>query len=83
MAEPEKQPGKGTDAYSASKAPETQEEAHGRDSTGDSRLVPGGAMGSPAALGMSALRREDVPSGALKPEQLDVVDSPDDTGRNR
>jgi hypothetical protein len=63
--------------YSASKAPETQQAAIGRVSPPDTRLIPGGAHGSAADVGMSGMNREDVPSGAAKPDQLNAQDSPD------
>jgi hypothetical protein len=68
-----------TTDYSASKAPETRREAEEEESTPDDRLVPGGAHGSPAGVGMSAMDRKDVPSGAAKPDQLRAGDSPKDT----
>jgi hypothetical protein len=63
--------------YSASKAPETRRAVVGRVSPEDPRLIPGGAHGSAADVGMSGMNREDVPSGAAKPDQLNVQDSPD------
>ena len=65
-----------TASYSASKAPETQAEMGGRDSTGDPRLIPGGLHGAPHDVGMSGMERDDVPSRAEKPEQLNMRDSP-------
>ena len=61
--------------YSASKAPETQQAATGRVSSPDIRLFPGGAHGASADVGMSGMNREDVPSGAAKPDQLNAQDS--------
>jgi hypothetical protein len=66
---------KDTAEYSASKAPETQAEAK-RPSFSDWRLIPGGAQGAGANIGVSGLRRESVPSRAMKPAQLDMTDSP-------
>ena len=63
--------------YSASKAPETQQATTGRENPPDPRLIPGGAHGSAADVGMSGMDRKDVPSGAVKPDQLNVQDSPD------
>jgi hypothetical protein len=62
--------------YSASKAPEIQHEATERESGPDPRLIPGGAHGSPADVGRSGMDRKDVPSGAVKPDQLNAQDSP-------
>jgi len=67
-----------TTDYSASKAPETRSEAVEAHGPSDSTLVPGGAHGSSADVGMSGMDRNDVPSRASKPAQLDVRDSPDD-----
>ena len=53
-----------TSEYSASKAPETRREAERSSSRGDSRLIPGGRRGADAEIGMSAMDRSDVPSGA-------------------
>jgi hypothetical protein len=50
-------------------------EAHPK--TDDPRLIPGGARGTDVELGMSAMDRSDVPSGAQKPDQLDVRDTPE------
>jgi hypothetical protein len=83
MAEPKddrKSGSKGdTTAYSASKAPETRREADERESARDPRLIPGGRRGSGAAIGISAMSRDQVPSGALRPEQEDFGQSPDDS----
>lgn len=68
-----------TSDYSASKAPETRREAEERETTPDDRLMPGGAQGSAADVGMSGMDRKDVPSGAAKPDQLRAGDSPDGT----
>ncbi len=65
-----------TSDYSASKAPETRREAEERESTPDARLIPGGANAAPSDVGMSGMDREDVPSGAAKPDQLKAGDSP-------
>ena len=65
-----------TTDYSASKAPETRAEGEERESTPDERLLPGGAQGSPVSVGMPAMDRADVPSGAAKPEELDMGKPP-------
>jgi hypothetical protein len=52
-------------------------DAKQRIMNGDSRMIPGGAHGANAELGMSAMDRSDVPSGAQKPDQLDVRDTPE------
>jgi hypothetical protein len=72
-----------SDDYSASQAPETQQEAQDRSGGTDSRLMPGGARGSAAEIGLTAMDEGNVPSKAQKPAQLDVKDSPDDQGRAR
>ena len=64
--------------YSASKAPETRDAIVGRVRTQDWRLIPGGAHGSAADVGMSGMDRKDVPSAAAKPDQLNTQDSPDE-----
>jgi hypothetical protein len=68
--------GKDTTDYSASKAPETAAEATEQVTTTDPRLIPGGGHGAHADVGMSAMDRADVPSGAEKPDQLSVGDAP-------
>jgi hypothetical protein len=50
--------------YSASKAPETRKHAEEKETEHDPRLQPGGEHGSPKPQGMSALDREEVPTGA-------------------
>jgi hypothetical protein len=55
-----------TTDYSASKSPETMEHAEKKKLPSDHRLEPGGAHGTPAATGMSAMDPEDVP--ALDPK---------------
>jgi hypothetical protein len=55
--------------YSASKAPETQQEAEERQPPSDTRLHPGGAHGAAADPGMSSLDRDNHPSG--RPGQQD------------
>jgi hypothetical protein len=67
-----------TDDYSASQAPETRQEAEERTSYSDTRLIPGGARGADAEIGLTSLSEKDVPSKAHKPAQLDVRDAPDD-----
>ncbi len=67
---------KDTSEYSASKAPETKAEAEEPLPYSDMRLIPGGRLGSPAELGMSALDRDDVPSEARDLGQTRYGDSP-------
>ena len=59
---------KDTAEYSATKAPETRKQAEEQESTPDTRLIPGGAHGTPSLQGMSALEREDAPSQRPKSE---------------
>ena len=59
-----------TGAYAPAKAPETKDHAEEKKSQPDTRLHPGGAHGSPMPSGMEGLDRGDVPSEALRPEQL-------------
>ena len=54
MAEPKNK--KDTAEYSSSKAPETRVHAEEKDEAKDSRLIPGGATGSPTAQGIAGLR---------------------------
>ena len=59
--------------YSATKAPETQQEAeerHGYPS--DPRLVPGGIHGAAVDPGMSSLDRDIPPSHGESPRQQDI-----------
>lgn len=65
-----------TTDYSASKAPETKAEAEEQVTHADWRLIPGGAMGSHEAIGMSAIERSQVPSEGEKPPDLDFKDAP-------
>jgi hypothetical protein len=67
-----------TSEHSASKAPETQTYAEERDPYADWRLIPGGAHGAHTEIGMSAMDRDQVPSGAEDPRQTLYGDSPDD-----
>lgn len=53
-----------TSEYSSSKAPETREQADEKTSQPDDRLLPGGALGTPEATGMSGLDRAQVPNEA-------------------
>jgi hypothetical protein len=68
-------PGPGTNdtsEYAPSKAPDTQQYAEERDPDGrDSRLLPGGAHGSPRAVGMDAMDRDTVPNHAERPGLTD------------
>jgi hypothetical protein len=50
--------------YAPSKAPETQKAAEQKEPSGDPRLRPGGAHGSPTDPGMSSLDRDQQPAGA-------------------
>ena len=52
---------KDTAEYSSSKAPDTRKHAEERETVADSRLIPGGAHGTPSPQGMAALDR-DVPA---------------------
>lgn len=65
-----------TSEYSSSLADETRPLAEGRESTGNSRLIPGGEEGSEEDPGMSGMDREDVPSGAEDPGQAKYGDTP-------
>ena len=62
--------------YSSSKAPETQAEAEEKTPYSDMRLIPGGRLGAPIEIGMSAMNRDDVPSGARELGQVRYGDSP-------
>jgi hypothetical protein len=56
---------KDTAEYSASKAPETKEQAEERDGFSDMRLIPGGAEPrTHSAQGMAGLDRNAVPNHA-------------------
>lgn len=59
-----------TGEYAPTKAPETREHAEEKETQPDSRLIPGGAHGSPVATGMDALYRDQVPNRATRSEQL-------------
>ncbi len=61
-----------TAAHAPTKAPETKDHAEEEKSQPDPRLHPGGAHGSPMPTGMEGLDRADVPSEALRPEQLQM-----------
>jgi hypothetical protein len=60
-----------TAEYSATKAPENKEHVESRSPSGDPRLLPGGAHGAKAAVGISELDHDQVPSGA---SDLDLID---------
>lgn len=62
-SQPVRGPSDATD-YSSTKAPETQNAAEQKEPSGDARLRPGGAHGSPTDPGMSSLDHEQQPSGA-------------------
>ena len=69
-----------TSEYAPSKAPDTREHAEERNQDAhDSRLIPGGAHGSPVSVGMDSLDRSTVPSGADHTGQTDY--GRDDTVR--
>lgn len=65
-----------TTEYSASKAPETAAEAEEPTPYSDMRLIPGGRRGATAPVGMHAMDRDDVPSGARELGQVRYGDSP-------
>ena len=66
-SQPRRGPSDATD-YSSTKAPETRHEAEERHpQPSDTRLQPGGALGSPADPGMSSLERDEHPTGATRP----------------
>lgn len=65
-----------TSASSASQAPETRKGAEEPPLYSDTRLIPGGAHGSGADVGMSGMHREDLPSRAMKPEERHNEDAP-------
>jgi len=65
-----------TSEYSSSKAPETRQEAEEKHPYSDMRLIPGGRLGTPIQIGISAMERSDVPSGAREMGQSRYGDSP-------
>jgi len=65
-----------TTEYSASKAPETRQEAEEESPYSDMRLIPGGRLGASIQIGISAMRRREVPSGAREMGQVRYGDSP-------
>ena len=73
-------PGTETSDYSATIAPENREHVTSRRTTADPSLRPGGPNGAPMDVGMSELRREDVPSQA---EDLGLTQYGDDPARER
>jgi hypothetical protein len=60
----QEKPGPSDADDSASKTPEPQNAAEQHELSGDSRLHPGGAHGSPTDPGMSSLDRDQQPAGA-------------------
>ena len=54
---------KDTAEHSASKAPETRQEAEEANGPSDTRLIPGGAHGSAFDVGMSGMDRDAAISG--------------------
>jgi hypothetical protein len=61
-----------TSAYAPTTAPETSDHAEEKKSQPDTRLHPGGAHGTPMPTGMEALDRDEVPSKAMRSEQLQM-----------
>lgn len=57
--------------YSATKAPENEPHVESRARSRDDTLKPGGSHGAKAAVGMSEMDRDVVPSGAVDPHQTD------------
>jgi hypothetical protein len=57
--------------YSATQAPENAPHVESKAQPKDNTLKPGGAHGAKAAVGMSAMDRDVVPSGAVDPHQTD------------
>lgn len=66
-----------TSEHSASKAPETREEAEEKHPFSDFRLIPGGQHRADTEVGMSAMDRADVPSEGKSPGQTKYGDSPE------
>lgn len=66
---------KDTTEYSGSKAPETRREAEEQNGPSDTRLIPGGAHGSSADVGMSGLDRGATVSGGHRSDQQRVGDT--------
>jgi hypothetical protein len=59
--------------YSSTVAPDTKQHAEERArDTGDPRLHPGGAHGSPTDPGMSSLDRDTAPHGGQSTGQQDI-----------
>jgi hypothetical protein len=80
MAEPKPTPNVAADDKTGdppSKAPEINLESQDTEPAPDSRMMPGGSHGAGAEIGMSALDREQVPSGANPPAQTNYGESPD------
>lgn len=57
--------------YSATKAPENEPHVKSEARSKDDTLKPGGSHGAKAAVGMSAMDRDEVPGGAVDPHQTD------------
>ena len=57
----------GTSDYSATKAPENREHVESRAAPRSSTLIPGGARGAAADVGMSGVDRNTIPSRAVDP----------------
>ena len=60
-----------TSDYSATKAPENAEHVESKARDRNDTLKPGGAHAATAAVGMTELDRDSVPSGATDPHQTD------------
>ena len=65
-----------TSDYSGTKAPENKEHVQSELQTSNDTLIPGGAHGARAAIGMSELDRDTVPNGATNPRQTDYSEPP-------
>lgn len=71
MATDETTTGSSPADYSATKAPENRPHVESQAPSKDHTLKPGGRHGATAAVGMSELDRDAVPSGATDPGQTD------------
>jgi hypothetical protein len=65
-----------TGDYSGTEAPENAEHVQSKARSRDDTLKPGGAHAATAAVGMSELDRDAVPSGASNPRQTDYGSPP-------
>jgi hypothetical protein len=57
-------------------APDPKQEAEGKQPYADMRLIPGGRLGASIQIGISAVNRGDIPSGAREMGQARYGDSP-------